>query len=93
MTKIKQLEIVRHVKKEWKTDNGIIMPFFNQKKGRYELHTWKEDDGATVNIFYSLHKVFKNPKGRQEICLYQELINQLESGGTILVDEDILKLV
>ena len=93
MTKIQQLKIVGHIKKDWKTKDGFIMPFFNQKKGRYELHTWKEDTGEKVHLYRALHKVFENPKGRQNILLYQELIDQLESGETILVDEDILKLV
>lgn len=93
MTKIQPLKIVGHLKKEWKTDNGIIVPFFTQSQGVYELHSYKEETDNSVKVIYELHKILTGKiKGRQHIYLYQELIDQLKSYGTILVDEDILKI-
>jgi len=94
MTKTQQLQIVGKEKKVWETKDGMIMPFFSLKEGTY---VWKtiieENQDGKKHTYNFLQKVFKNPKGRQEILMYKELIDQLKSGGTILVDEDVLKLV
>lgn len=80
----KKLKIIKKIPKQWKTKDGIIMPFFTQEEGSYEMV--KIDDG------WRLDKVFENPKERQSIFMYQKLYENLLNGGTILVDEDVLSL-
>ncbi len=83
-----KLEIVGHEKKEWEVydkqfGTARLMPFFPLVEGHYRM---QEQDGK-----WFLVKQCKS-KSEYSIVMYQELIDQLQSGGTILVDEDILQI-
>lgn len=83
------LEIVGKVPKQWKTKEGFIMPFFSLKSGIYEMQDLEDNTFRLDKVFKENGKVTE----RQSIFLYQEVINTLLSGKTVLVDEDIIKLI
>lgn len=88
--KPQKLVKVEKIPKVWKFHDdkldcdGRYASFFSLQDGEYEI---LEQDGK----FY-LQKTYESGSS-QSIVLYKEIIETLDKGQTVLVDEDVLRVI
>ena len=87
-----RLKIVKTIPKKWNTKNGTIMPFFPlNEKAIYHMVEQDTGDRIETHLTYQT-KDMKNQNRNLSILLYQELIDNLFDGGSIVVDETVLQI-
>jgi len=86
-----RLEIVEKIPKKWDTKKGgSIMPIFpRDEKGIYHMVEQETPDGNRIETFCTFET-----KGNwiSSFLMYDEIIQELKNGGSILVDETVLKI-
>ena len=87
-----RLEVVDTIPKKWETANGRRMQFFPLgEKAIYHLVEQDTGDRIETHLTYQT-KDMKNQNRNLSILLYQELIDNLFDGGSIVVDETVLQI-
>jgi hypothetical protein len=94
------LEVVEKVPKQWEVKssdgfgngNGRIMPFFPLNEDA-EYHMVEQDTGDRIetHLTYQTKEMLDEDRNLS-ILMYKELIDNLKNGGTILVDETVLRI-
>ena len=92
-----QLEVVEKIPKNWETfdkhfGKGRSMSFFPLNEDA-KYHMVEQDTGDRIETHLTYQTKEMLDEGRNlSILLYKELIDNLKNGGTVLVDETVLKI-
>ena len=92
-----QLEVVEKIPKNWETfdkhfGKGRSMSFFPlNEDAKYHMVEQDTGDRIETHLTYQTEEM-KVDDRNLSILLYGEVIEQLKNGGTILVDETVLRV-
>ena len=93
-----KLEVVEKVPKQWEVkssngfSNGHIMPCFPlNEDAKYHMVEQDTGDRIETHLTYQTKEMLDEDRNLS-ILMYIELIDNLKNGGTILVDETVLRI-